>query len=530
MALLTAQGAAAATEPLPSFAELEAAGARIGEIRIQSREIFDLDDPKEDKLLFRWANALHIQTRPSVVERSLLFKTGDPVSVHVIEETERVLRGNRYLYDVVLKPVAYRDGVVDIEVVTRDTWTLDLGVSLGRTGGATTSGWRISDYNIFGTGTSLSFGRSNDVDRSSNTFQFTNPRAFGGWTTVSLSHSVNSDGNRDAFTVVRPFYALEARWSAGVSAAKDDRIDAVYNAGEVVSEYRHQADRAEVFGGWSQGLVDGWVQRTSVGIRAQDDAYALEPGRVPPAELPPDETLVGPFVRYQWIEDRYLKEQNRNVIGRPEYFDLGLAATVQLDWASSAFGSSLDALLYSARISRGFEPGPGQTLMTSATISGRLIDGRVSRQYLGGRAEYFRPQGPRWLFYASASGDLLTEPGPQDELLLGGENGLRGYPLRYQSGTQRALFTVEERFYTDLYLWQLFRIGAAGFYDLGRAWGGDNVNTDNPGWLSNIGAGLRIVSARAAFNTVVHVDIAVPLQATASMDKVQFLVTTKSSY
>ena len=188
---LALQGAAGAVEPseapLPSFAELEAAGARIGKIHVQTREIFDLEDPEENYLLFRWANALHIQTHPSLIERSLLFKTGDPVSVRVIEETERVLRGNRYLYDVVMKPVAYHDGVVDIEVMTRDTWTLDLGISAGRSGGANTSGLRISDYNLLGTGISVSFGRSNDVDRSSNQFQFTNERAFGGWTALNYT-------------------------------------------------------------------------------------------------------------------------------------------------------------------------------------------------------------------------------------------------------------------------------------------------------------------------------------------------------
>ena len=532
--MLALQRAAGATEPpqapLPSFAELEAAGARIGEIRIQARDIFDLENPKENYLLFRWANALHIQTRPSVIERSLLFKTGDPVSVRVIEETERVLRANRYLYDVALKPVAYHDGVVDIEVATRDAWTLDLGLSAGRSGGENTSGIRISDYNILGTGVALSFGRSNDVDRSSNQFQFVNQHAFGGRTTVSLTHAANSDGGRDAFSVVRPFYERDARWAAGVSASKDDRIDAVYNAGEVVSEYRHRRDRGEVFGGWSRGLIDGWVRRYSAGMNYEDDAYAVEPGRVPPGELPPDEKLVGPFVRFQLIEDFYRKEQNRNLIGRPEYFDFGLAATVQLGWASTALGSSLDALLYAASISRGFEPAPEQTLIASGAISGQLVDGQVRRQYLGGRAEYYVPQGRRWLFYTAASADVLTEPGPADELLLGGENGLRGYPLRYQSGTRRALFTVEERFYTDLFIWQLFRIGGAGFYDVGRAWGGDNINAANPGWLSNVGAGLRIVSARAAFGTVVHLDIAVPLNATADMDKVQFLVSTKSSF
>ncbi len=81
-----------------------------------AREIFDTEDPKENYLLFKWANALHIQTRPEVIARQVLFKTGDLVSVRVIEETERVLRANRYLYDVQFQPVVQPGGVVDIEV------------------------------------------------------------------------------------------------------------------------------------------------------------------------------------------------------------------------------------------------------------------------------------------------------------------------------------------------------------------------------------------------------------------------------
>jgi hypothetical protein len=261
-----------------------------------------------------------------------------------------------------------------------------------------------------------------------------------------------------------------------------------------------------------------------------EEAYAPEPGRVAPAQLPSDQRLLGPFVRWQLIEDRYQTEQNRNLIGRPEYFALGLASAVQLGWASSAFGSSRDTLLYAGSVSRGFEPGPEQTLMASAAISGQFAGGQVRRQRLAAEIDYYRPQGPRWLFFASASGDLLTGPDVVEPLYLGGENGLRGYPLRYQSGERRALFTAEERFYTDLYVWQLFRIGGAAFFDVGRAWGGANASTVNPGWLSDAGLGLRIVSARSAFSNVVHVDIAFPLNATPDMQKVQFLVKTKTSF
>jgi hemolysin activation/secretion protein len=272
------------------------------------------------------------------------------------------------------------------------------------------------------------------------------------------------------------------------------------------------------------------VQRYTLGVSYRNDTYAIEPGRVAPAVLPNDEKLVAPFIRYALIEDRFNRELNRNLIGRPEFFQLGLASTVQLGYATTGLGSSRDTLLYSGSISRGFEPLPDHTLIAAGTIEGRYAAGQVRRQHVGLQAQYYLPQSKRWLFYASAAGDLLTRPEPADELLLGGDNGLRGFPLRYQSGTRRALFTVEERFYTDLYVWRLFRIGGAAFFDTGRAWGGANVNSANAGWLANGGFGLRIVSARSAFSNVLHVDLAFPLNAGSDVKKVQFLVKSKTSF
>ena len=527
---LAVVAAAVRGQPLPSFVELEAAGATIGEIRIVARDIFDTSDPQEDKLLFRWANALHIQTRASVIERALLFKRGDPLSVRVLDETERVLRANRYLYDVQFRPIAWHDSVVDIEVSTRDTWSLDPGASFGRTGGSNTTSIGIKDHNLFGAGVALSLGRLRNVDRSGSEFSIAADRVFGTRTALAYSHSSNSDGRRDAASVARPFYALDARWAAGVSASRDDRVDAIYNAGEIASQYRHREQRAEVFGGWSQGLVDGWVRRWSLGVSLRDDAYAVEPGLAAPAALPANERLVAPFVRFDLIEDRFERELNRNLIGRPEFFALGLNATVQLGWAAKGLGSTRDTLLYSGSVSRGFGPWDEHTLIASASIGGQLADGQVRRQRLGAQAQYYLPQGPRWLLFASASADLLTHPMIGDDLLLGGDNGLRGYPLRYQSGTRRALLTLEARHYTDLYLWRLFRIGSAAFVDVGRAWGGPNTSLQNPGWLADAGFGLRIVNARSAFSNVLHLDLAFPLNATPDIRKVQLLVKTKLSF
>ncbi len=528
----TPPASALSTAPaaIPSFAELQAAGARVGAIRINNQNVFDLEDPQENNALFRLANRLHVQTRSSVIERALLFKTGEPLSVRLIDETERLLRANRFLYDVKILPVSWQGGVVDIEVQVRDTWSLDPGVSAGRSGGANSSSLSLREQNLLGTGLALGLGHTNTVDRSSNEFSVQYNRAFDGWTQLGYAYADNTDGHRQAITVLRPFYALDARWAAGVSATREDRIDSVYSAGLVASQYRHQSAAREVFGGWSPGLVDGWTRRYSVGISSSDDRYRNEAGLSAPAQLPADQKLVAPFFRFEVVQDAFQQRSNRDQMGRPEFVSMGFAANVQLGRALTSLGSTQDLWLYSGSVSQGFLPLPKHELLTSASLSGQYGAGRVQRQLLTASGRYYWPLSARYLLYGAASVDTLTNPDPVDLLTLGGDNGLRGYPLRYQIGEHRALFTVEARAYSDLYVYRLFRVGGAAFVDVGHAWGGANPNPTNPGWLANAGIGLRIFNSRTSFGNVLHADVAVPLNRDPSIKSVQFLLKSKLSF
>jgi outer membrane translocation and assembly module TamA len=142
-------------------------------------------------------------------------------------------------------------------------------------------------------------------------------------------------------------------------------------------------------------------------------------------------------------------------------------------------------------------------------------------------ARYFQRHSSSIAYYASGSYSVVHNPDTPNALQLGGDSGLRGYPLRYQSGERRALFTLEARYYTDWYPFRLFRVGGAVFYDLGRAWGGDNTNMENPGWLNDVGFGLRFLNARTAFGSVLHMDIAFPLNREGDIKSMQFVVRTK---
>lgn len=530
LCLPAAADEATSEKALPPFAELQAAGAVIGEVRIVNDNIFDLNDPKENNFLFRLANKLHIRTRKSVIQRSLLFHSGEPLSVRLIEESERLLRAYQYIYDVNIRPIAWHDGIVDIEVETRDTWTLQPGFQFSRSGGSNSTGLSVKEQNLLGTGITLGYAQSSDVDRKGTEFQISKNNAFGGWTQIGLTLADYDDGKRESFTLVRPFYALDTRWAAGVSAVQDERIESIYQDGAIIGQYRHRQDAGQVFGGWSKGLIDGWARRYSVGLSYQADTYTVDPSLIPPSVVPADQTLVSPFVRYELIEDDYERVKNRDKIQRPEFFAMGFNSTLQVNRALTSLGSTLNLWTYSAAVSDGFQVPRGNDLLISSYLSGQYGDGRRQRERLGGSLRYYVPQGKRGLFYAAASGDVVRNPETADLLLLGGDNGLRGYPLRYQSGEHRALFTVEERVYTDWYPFRLFRVGGAVFYDIGRAWGGPFQNPVNPGWLSDAGIGLRILSDRASFGNVLHVDIAFPLNPDPTIRSMQFLVKSYATF
>jgi hemolysin activation/secretion protein len=522
--------AAEVGEPIPSFAALEAAGAVIGEVRIDSQDVFDEADPRENYGLYRLANTLHIRTRESVIRRQLLFRSGERVSQRVIEETERLLRGNSYLYEVTIRPVAFRNGIVDIEVRTRDTWSLQPGASYSRGGGSDTGVVSLEEKNFLGTGVSVGVAGSSSVDRSGSEFEIQHNQVFGNWTAFRYKIADYSDGSAESISLARPFYALDTRWALGASAATFDRIDAIYTNADIVAQYRHQGRTSEVFGGLSKGLVNGWVQRYSAGVGYQEDLYSVDPARPLPPAVPADQTLVYPFVRYELIEDKYVKVFNREKIGRPEYIVLGWNASVQIGRSSTGLGATRDLWLYSGAVSKGTRFERGGDLLANLWFSGQNADGRGERQFLGAAARYYLPHGPRNVFYVSGSADAVRNPYVSDQLLLGGDNGLRGYPLRYQSGNQRALFTLEERVYTDWHPFQLFRVGGAVFYDIGRAWGGDYENPVNSSWLQDFGFGLRISIDRSASGNVLHVDVAFPINAPDDIENVQVLVKTYSSF
>jgi hypothetical protein len=357
---------------MPSPEALEEQNARIGTITVEPRNIFDLSNPDENKTLYRWANALHVVTKPGVIKGQLLFGEGDQYSVRVIDETERLLRQNDYLRDVQIEPVRFEDGVVDLKVATTDVWTLTPSLSAGRDGGENHFGIGIKEQNLFGNGVLLHFKYKSDVDRDTMTLDFANRHLRGTRDHLAFRIGNNSDGYDHRFYYARPFFSLDSRRSHGLALAAEELIDPLYDRGEVISDFLHTLQHHDLFAGWSKGLRDGWVRRFFTGVVYDDHQFAPTPLTTDPISLvPEDRTYIYPYFGFETIEDHFVEAENFDRIGRVEDRFLGTRVALRLGYSPEAFGSSNDAWHYNASFTNAIVASKRSSFTVATSLSGQ---------------------------------------------------------------------------------------------------------------------------------------------------------------
>jgi outer membrane protein assembly factor BamA len=515
---------------VPDDATLEASGARIGEIDFRPLRLFDIGGLDQDSALFRLGNRLHIRTRDDTIADQLLFHEGELYNASAVAESARILRSTRYLRDASIRPIAYHDGVVDLEVTTQDVWTLNPGISFGRHGGKNTGGFDLEELNLLGFGTQLGVSFKSGIDRDSKSVFYRDRQLGSSWWDLSTTYSDNSDGRLADFSLERPFYSLETQRAGGVAFSDDLRVDSRYDLGKVIDEFETHAKVASAYWGFSNGLSNDWTRRYSLGFTYDDHEFTNAPGADPSQLLPDNRKLVYPWVAAEWVQDRFATTRNRDQIEKTEDYSLGWKLRAQVGFASSAAGSDRDAIMLEGTASTGYDLTERQSLILSADASGRFEDGSLANGLLGADARYYFRQSPRRLFFMGLSATAARDLDDDQQVLLGGDNGLRGYPLRYQAGTGRVLFTVEQRVFTNWFPFQLFNVGGAVFFDMGRVTGRDPLGSEPQGLLKDVGIGLRLGNSRSALGNVLHIDLAFPLDGDSSIDSVQVVVETKRSF
>ncbi len=517
---------------VPAAAELESRHARIGRVEIHVQNIFDLSDPREDLALYRLANRLHYATSESTVRGQLLFISGDTFRAQPIAETERILRSRRYLADAWVVPIAYDEAsnVVDIAVTVRDVWTLNPGLSLGRAGGSNHSKVQLEDANLLGRGSHLALSRSRDIDRTSTQVSYADTNVFGSWWQFGVNYADNSDGRVRSLALARPFYALDTRSAFGASATDGTSRVERWSGGQVLDQFDQARRAAEAYYGLSEGLTNGVTTRWLAGWRYDASHFTDTAGLPGVYPLPADRRFAYPWIGWQHLEDRWQTSENVDLIGRTEDLYLGRSLYAELGASGRSEGLRGSALFARLAATDAWTFGTRRQLYTSATVDGRLDGGTVDNLRLVAGARYFDSVTERQTFYAALAATATHGLDADQQVLLGGDTGLRGYPLRFQGGTASALLTLEHRVFTPWYPLRLVRVAAAVFFDAGRTWGRDYAGAAPLGMLRDVGLGLRLGNNRSGLGNVLHVDLSYAIDAPPGTKRLQLTVETKSRF
>jgi hypothetical protein len=510
-ALLALLCACAAPARALTWEECEAAGMRVGAVRVASADVFDLSRGDESHVVARAANLIHITTRERVIRDALLFAPGDAASAAAVSESERRLRALPWLVDASIDPVAAGPGVVDALVRTHDGWSLSLGVKYNHAGGEDTWAIALDERNLLGFGKELLVSRERDLDRYTTELAYRDPFLLGSSWRLQAAYQDLSDGRGRLALLELPYVRLASPWSAGVEASDRDQRQRVWDRGEEVYAYRARLEDVRVHASALVRLEDRTAWRAGLEYRNSQASYAdletFAPGALPPPRLDP-RRFQGVVATASVSQDRYRTYWNLRSIGHTEDVNLGWEAAAAAGWMGKVFGGSADAFVAELSAQTGVAQGPKSLALVAFEGHGRLEEGGWRDALARGRLTLYG-MGRSWQTLAGSL-DLTAghDLDPEHILYLGGFDGLRGYPNHWRAGEERWLLALEDRVVTP---WRLLGIVQVGFVAYAEA---GAMDAPAGGWTrtwADVGGGLRFGNLKGTVARVVEITVAVPL-------------------
>ena len=143
-------------------------------------------------------------------------------------------------------------------------------------------------------------------------------------------------------------------------------------------------------------------------------------------------------------------------------------------------------------------------------------DGLVSAGF-----SWYDQSAPRQTRVAHLSLDWRSDPDPEHEVFLGGEDGLLGYPAHFVAGDRAWRLHLEDRIYGERILFQTFKMGYSAIFEAGQA---RRIGTED--WspvLADVGAGLRLGNLRGAYGQVLYFTVFAPLVKEPGVGSVEFV-------
>jgi len=165
-------------------------------------------------------NALHIKTKNWTIRNLLLFNKNEELDSLLIKESERLIRGQRYVRSVKILPVAIPNckDSIDVSIRVLDTWSAAITGSYANN----VSNFDINERNFIGLGHEFDINYLKSLDNSTvNNYgydsKYTIPNVFNTFINTSVASKKDLNNNSyKSIKVDRPFFSTFTHWAGGM--------------------------------------------------------------------------------------------------------------------------------------------------------------------------------------------------------------------------------------------------------------------------------------------------------------------------
>jgi hypothetical protein len=466
-------------------------------VQLQRRDIFD---PNERSWLARMANHLHFQTRPAVIRRELLFRTGEPYDSALVAESERNLRALGIFRRVQIDSVRTPTGLM-LRVLTKDGWSTQADWRFRSTGGEVAFTIGLVENNLLGTASTAAVRYKKDPDRSSVALSFRRPRMFAGTVGLGLQYENRSDGRIGAVAIDRPFFALTSPRAFRLEAEDHrERVFRFFEGENIPTDTlsrRFSLVRASA--AWAIRASSAGYLRAGVMGQVQRDDFQPETSTAPLSKTVIGS--VGPYVG--WSRARFIVTRGYAGFAREEDVDIGLTLRAGLQLAPRLFGYGRDGIgpSASARVGAAL---PGGFAYVDAFANGLYTAAGLDSGSVQFAGTVVLQPAPSHVAVMHLEGGWLRNPLPGEEFDLGLGSGPRAFGSHAFTGDRSFFATAEYRYTVVDDLGGLVGLGIAGFVDHGGAWYAGSRR--RVGW--DAGVGLRVGASRSSDTPALRFDLA----------------------
>jgi outer membrane protein assembly factor BamA len=472
---------------------------RIREVRIEIAPIYS-EEKAEESSWAAFTNRYHIRTRESVVRNELLFKEGDVLDGELLEASERALRRFKFLNkaEVLVKPID--DQTVDVEVRTKEAWTLEPGVNVKGGGGLATVSAHLIEFNLLGYGKKLYAEAiyENDVGTTwkygYSDYQLFNSRWIGN-ATYQKGPLIES-----YFAQARlPLYSPDSMWSYGGSVYDASKIVRLFEDGEESSRFAKDQTQLSSFMTRSFGARNNKTNLKLALKYLKIDYSDLGPETTTPP--PPDQSNVTPTVGLNTGYKKWAKNTYINKMGITEDDWLGLRYGGTIGYGIP-LENSLELWDVRTFLIKNIALSPQQLLKLNGSVDSEV----VRNTFVKVSARYYKNFTGHTLATRFTT-NIGYEVDSSRQLQLGADSGLRGYPARQFTGEKLVLMNLEDRqFWGSMSMGPKLAIGTVVFLDAGNVWKDEeDVELNELNWSA--GVGFRIGISNMPKQPIVRVDL-----------------------